>query len=47
MLEDDLCQQQFQGQLEGGQQASYYMLIPHGKEFLAAHINSWCGFAVE
>eukprot|EP00246_Nothoceros_aenigmaticus_P010217 TRINITY_DN26597_c0_g1_i1.p1 TRINITY_DN26597_c0_g1~~TRINITY_DN26597_c0_g1_i1.p1 ORF type:complete len:483 (+),score=133.06 TRINITY_DN26597_c0_g1_i1:129-1451(+) len=44
ILEDDIGKQQFQGQLEGGQQATYYMLIPQGKDIMAAQINSWNNF---
>lgn len=45
ILEDDLGQQQFQGQLEGGQQATYFILMMHGQEFLAFPAGAWYGWA--
>jgi hypothetical protein len=41
ILEDDIGQQRFQGQLEGGQQAIYYLLMMSGQEFLAFPAGAW------
>lgn len=41
MLEDDIGQQQFTGQLEGGQQATYFLLIMQGDDFLALPAGNW------
>jgi hypothetical protein len=41
ILEDDIGQQQFQGHLEGGQQATYYLLMMSGQEFLAFPAGAW------
>lgn len=41
ILEDDVGQQQFQGQLEGGQQATYFILLMHGSEFLTSPAGAW------
>lgn len=44
ILEDETGQQQYQGQLEGAQHATYYLLMMHGKEFLAIPAGSWYNF---
>eukprot|EP00250_Pteridium_aquilinum_P028593 c37436_g1_i1 orf=57-1688(+) len=44
LLNDDQGQQSFQGVLEGGQQASYYLLMMHGKDFLAMPAGAWYNF---
>ncbi|CAK9881367.1 unnamed protein product [Sphagnum jensenii] len=44
ILEDNIGQQQFQGQLEGGQQATYYLLMMSGQEFLAFPAGAWYNF---
>ncbi|KAH8969413.1 hypothetical protein BDL97_02G032500 [Sphagnum fallax] len=44
ILEDDIGQQQFQGHLEGGQQATYYLLMMSGQEFLAFPAGAWYNF---
>lgn len=44
ILEEDQGQQQFQGTLEGGQQATYYLLMMHGKDFLAMPAGAWYNF---
>ncbi|KAH7298759.1 hypothetical protein KP509_25G058100 [Ceratopteris richardii] len=44
ILNDDQGQQSFQGALEGGQQASYYLLVHHGREFLAMPAGAWYNF---
>ncbi|KAG0589383.1 hypothetical protein KC19_1G017900 [Ceratodon purpureus] len=44
ILEDDVGQQQFQGQLEGGQQATYFILLMHGSEFLTSPAGAWYNF---
>lgn len=41
ILEDETGQHQFQGQLEGAQSATYYLLMLHGKEFTALPAGSW------
>lgn len=41
LLEDETGQYQFQGQLEGAQSATYYLLVMHGKEFVAIPASSW------
>lgn len=43
ILEDETGQHQFQGQVEGSQSstATYYLLMMHGKEFLAFPAGSW------
>lgn len=43
-LVDDTGQQQFQGHLEGGQQATYFFLTMHGSEFIALPASSWYKF---
>lgn len=45
LLEDETGQQQYQGQLEGAQHATYYLLMMHGKEFLAIPAGSWYNFS--
>lgn len=44
LLEDETGQHQFQGQLEGAQSATYYLLVMHGKEFVAIPASSWYNF---
>ncbi|KAJ6819677.1 transcription initiation factor IIF subunit alpha [Iris pallida] len=44
LLEDETGIHQFQGQLEGAQSATYYLLVMHGKEFLAIPASSWYNF---
>lgn len=44
LLDDDQGQQSFQGTLEGGQQAAYYLLMMHGKDFLAMPAGAWYNF---
>ncbi|XP_024370613.1 transcription initiation factor IIF subunit alpha [Physcomitrium patens] len=44
ILEDDIGLQQFQGQLEGGQQATYFTLSMHGSEFTASPAGAWYNF---
>lgn len=44
VLEDETGQHQFQGQLEGAQSATYYLLVMHGKEFVAIPASSWYNF---
>ncbi|KAH9295816.1 hypothetical protein KI387_039404, partial [Taxus chinensis] len=44
ILEDEACQHQFQGQPEGAQHATYYLLMMHGKEFLAIPAGAWYNF---
>uniref|UniRef100_A0A0C9QUD0 Transcription initiation factor IIF subunit alpha n=1 Tax=Wollemia nobilis TaxID=56998 RepID=A0A0C9QUD0_9CONI len=44
ILEDEIGQHQFQGQLEGAQHATYYLLMMHGKEFLAIPAGAWYNF---
>lgn len=44
ILNDDQGQQSFQGALEGGQQASYYLLVMHGRDFLAMPAGAWYNF---
>ncbi|XP_057815991.2 transcription initiation factor IIF subunit alpha [Cryptomeria japonica] len=44
ILEDETGQYQFQGQLEGAQHATYYLLMMHGKEFLAIPAGAWYNF---
>ncbi|CAL9068860.1 unnamed protein product [Musa banksii] len=43
ILEDETGQHQYQGQIEGSQSttATYYLLMMHGKEFLAFPAGSW------
>ncbi|XP_072974176.1 transcription initiation factor IIF subunit alpha isoform X1 [Typha angustifolia] len=47
ILEDETGQHQFQGQLEGSQSstATYYLLMLHGKEFIAIPAGSWYNFS--
>ncbi|URD82286.1 Transcription initiation factor IIF subunit alpha [Musa troglodytarum] len=47
ILEDETGQHQFQGQIEGSQSttATYYLLMMHGKEFLAFPAGSWYNFS--
>ncbi|OAY63241.1 Transcription initiation factor IIF subunit alpha [Ananas comosus] len=47
ILEDETGQYQYQGQLEGSQSstATYYLLMLHGKEFLAFPAGSWYNFS--
>ncbi|MCO5603869.1 hypothetical protein L7F22_058023 [Adiantum nelumboides] len=44
LLNDDQGQQAFQGALEGGQQASYFLLVMHGRDFLAMPAGAWYNF---
>ncbi|PKA56655.1 Transcription initiation factor IIF subunit alpha [Apostasia shenzhenica] len=44
VLEDETGQHQYQGQLEGSQSATYYLLVLHGKEFVAIPAGSWYNF---
>ncbi|KAH7545291.1 hypothetical protein FEM48_Zijuj01G0078100 [Ziziphus jujuba var. spinosa] len=44
LLEDETGQYQYQGQLEGAQSATYYLLIKQGKEFAAIPAASWYNF---
>ncbi|KAL2634215.1 hypothetical protein R1flu_005694 [Riccia fluitans] len=44
IMEDDIGVQQFIGQLEGGQQATYYLLIMSGTDFQALPAGSWYNF---
>lgn len=44
ILEDETGQHQYQGQLEGSQSATYYLLVMHGKEFVAIPAGSWYNF---
>lgn len=48
ILEDETGQYQYQGPLEGSQSstATYYLLMLHGKEFLAFPAGSWYAFAM-
>lgn len=41
LLEDETGQAQYQGQLEGSQSATYYLLMMQGKEFVAIPAGSW------
>lgn len=43
-MEDETGQHQYQGQLEGSQSATYYLLVMHGKEFVAIPAGSWYNF---
>ncbi|THU55861.1 hypothetical protein C4D60_Mb11t11120 [Musa balbisiana] len=47
ILEDETGQHQYQGQIEGSQSttATYYLLMMHGKEFLAFPAGSWYNFS--
>ncbi|TYH67652.1 hypothetical protein ES332_D06G203700v1 [Gossypium tomentosum] len=44
LLEDETGQAQYQGQLEGSQSATYYLLMMQGKEFVAIPAGSWYNF---
>ncbi|CAN6477592.1 unnamed protein product [Victoria cruziana] len=44
LLEDETGQYQYQGQLEGAQKATYYLLVLQGKEFTAIPAGSWFNF---
>lgn len=44
LLEDETGQSQYQGHLEGAQSATYYLLMMHGKEFVAIPAGSWYNF---
>ncbi|BBN04947.1 transcription initiation factor TFIIF subunit alpha [Marchantia polymorpha subsp. ruderalis] len=44
ILEDDIGVQQFTGQLEGGQQATYFLLIMSGNDFQALPAGNWYNF---
>ncbi|KAI5075755.1 hypothetical protein GOP47_0009831 [Adiantum capillus-veneris] len=44
LLNDDQGQISFQGALEGGQQASYYLLVMNGRDFLAMPAGAWYNF---
>ncbi|EPS63331.1 hypothetical protein M569_11453, partial [Genlisea aurea] len=44
LLEDETGQYQYNGQLEGSQSATYYLLMLQGKEFVAIPAGSWYNF---
>ncbi|KAK8517256.1 hypothetical protein V6N13_092539 [Hibiscus sabdariffa] len=44
LLEDETGQAQYQGQREGAQSATYYLLMMQGKEFVAIPAGSWYNF---
>ncbi|KAJ7949507.1 Transcription initiation factor IIF subunit alpha like [Quillaja saponaria] len=44
LLEDETGQSQYQGQLEGAQSATYYLLMMERKEFVAIPAGSWYNF---
>ncbi|GMJ14550.1 hypothetical protein like AT4G12610 [Hibiscus trionum] len=44
LLEDETGQAQYQGQREGSQSATYYLLMMQGKEFVAIPAGSWYNF---
>lgn len=44
LLEDETGQSQYNGQLEGSQSATYYLLMPQGKDFVAVPAGSWYNF---
>ncbi|KAL8469108.1 hypothetical protein ACS0TY_032083 [Phlomoides rotata] len=44
LLEDETGQFQYQGQLEGSQSATYYLLMLQGREFVAIPAGSWYNF---
>ncbi|KAL3693420.1 hypothetical protein R1sor_007071 [Riccia sorocarpa] len=44
IMEDDIGVQQFIGQLEGGQQATYFLLIMTGSDFQALPAGNWYNF---
>ncbi|XP_038712151.1 transcription initiation factor IIF subunit alpha isoform X1 [Tripterygium wilfordii] len=44
LLEDETGLSQYQGQLEGAQSATYYLLMMQGKEFSAIPAGSWYNF---
>ncbi|KAJ0965200.1 hypothetical protein J5N97_026338 [Dioscorea zingiberensis] len=44
ILEDETGQHQYQGQIEGAPSAVYYLLMLHGKEFVALPAGSWYNF---
>ncbi|KAF8077342.1 hypothetical protein N665_1044s0002 [Sinapis alba] len=44
ILEDETGQFQYQGQLEGSQSATYYLLVLQNKEFVAIPAGSWYNF---
>ncbi|KAG2276165.1 hypothetical protein Bca4012_043627 [Brassica carinata] len=44
ILEDETGQFQYQGQLEGSQSATYYLLVMQNKEFVAIPAGSWYNF---
>lgn len=44
LLEDETGQAQYQGNLEGSQSATYYLLMMQGKEFVAIPAGSWYNF---
>uniref|UniRef100_A0A7N0V7E2 Transcription initiation factor IIF subunit alpha n=1 Tax=Kalanchoe fedtschenkoi TaxID=63787 RepID=A0A7N0V7E2_KALFE len=44
LLEDESVQSQYQGQFEGAQSATYYLLMMQGKEFFAIPAGSWYNF---
>ncbi|KAK6917822.1 Transcription initiation factor IIF, alpha subunit [Dillenia turbinata] len=44
LLEDEAGQTQYQGQPEGAQSATYYLLMLQGKEFVAIPAGSWYNF---
>ncbi|CAA7054410.1 unnamed protein product [Microthlaspi erraticum] len=44
VLEDETGQFQYQGQLEGSQSATYYLLVMQNKEFIAIPAGSWYNF---
>ncbi|KAJ4876366.1 transcription activator [Raphanus sativus] len=44
ILEDETGEFQYQGQLEGSQSATYYLLVLQNKEFVAIPAGSWYNF---
>lgn len=44
LLEDETGQSQYQGQLEGAQSATYYLLMMEKKEFVAIPAGSWYAY---
>ncbi|KAG7959535.1 hypothetical protein I3843_10G075000 [Carya illinoinensis] len=44
LLEDETGKFQYQGQCEGAQSATYYLLMMQGKEFVAIPAGSWYNF---
>ncbi|KAJ0018468.1 hypothetical protein Pint_09701 [Pistacia integerrima] len=44
LLEDETGQFQYHGHLEGAQSATYYLLVPANKEYIAVPAGSWFNF---